>query len=82
MYNINMEDSTYIFLIISNAVLLIGNIIQLAFKAKHFRSSCCGHRVVDLKNSLSADLRDLGGSTEIPRQYQNNNNIEDKKNNV
>lgn len=47
------SDNTLIFLIISNVFLIITSCIQLVFKAKHFRSECCGHRFLDLKNSIS-----------------------------
>jgi len=63
-----MEDTTLIFLIISNSFLLITNVIQLAFKAKHFRSSCCQREIFDLKNSISKDLRELDNKNDLEKK--------------
>lgn len=35
------------------SINMVASLAILLLKAKHFRSSCCGHRVIDLKNSTS-----------------------------
>ena len=45
-------DSSEISLIIVS-INLIASLALVFIKAKHFRSSCCGHRLIDLKNSTS-----------------------------
>lgn len=45
-------DASEIGLIVVS-INMIGTLAMLFLKAKHFRSSCCGHRVIDLKNSTS-----------------------------
>lgn len=51
-----MDESTVTFLIVSNVFLLLTTCINLVFKARHLRSSCCDKKIFDLKNSADDNI--------------------------